>query len=269
MNMANAVPVVLTVAGSDSCAGAGVQADLKSIAANGGYGLNALTSVVSETPGQVSMVHLLPVPLIADQMSVLLHAYPIAAAKTGMLGGLEQVLAVVDVWRRLGGDIPLVVDPVMVATGGGRLLTPEAVEAVESALLPLAGLVTPNMDEAEVLWGKPVKTEADMVRCAEELSTKFGVPMLVKGGHLPGEAADFLVHKGGAEWLRAARIAGVHTHGTGCSYSAAIATGLACGLALPEAVQKAKAWLTSAIAKHLVWERNSAVVHALNHLELS
>lgn len=262
-------PVVLTIAGSDSSAGAGVQADLKAISALGGYGLNALTSVVSETPGIVSLVRLLDAEFIADQIRVLFGGFPIAAAKTGMLGGRKQVLAVVAQWKQLGhGRIPLVVDPVMVATSGGRLLENDAVRTLVEELLPLATLITPNMDEAAVLWDRPVMTPDDMEACAQELSVRFGTAVLVKGGHLSGAAADVLCHAGSTTWHTAERTEGVHTHGTGCTYSAAIATGLAHGLALNDAVAEAKAFVSQAIAQHFVWQGGDAgVVHALNHLQ--
>lgn len=262
-------PVVLTIAGSDSSAGAGVQADLKAISALGGYGLNALTSVVSETPGVVSKVRLLDAEFIADQMRVLFAGFPIAAAKTGMLGGTDQVRAVVETWKQLGhGRIPLVVDPVMVATSGGRLLEDAAVRTLIDELLPLATLITPNMDEAKVLWEHEVSTLDDMEACARELSARFDAAVLVKGGHLQGDAADVLHHDGEIFWHTAPRTPGVHTHGTGCTFSAAIATGLAHEMGLNEAVAEAKQFVSRAIAQHFTWQSAGAgVVHALNHLQ--
>ncbi len=259
---------VLSIAGSDCSAGAGIQADLKTMAAFGCYGLTALTSVVSETPGRVSLVRLLDGELIEDQIRVLFEGFPIAAAKTGMVGGVEQVRAVAAAWRRHGGGRPLVVDPVMVATGGGRLLDEAAVEAFIAALPPLAALLTPNMDEAAVLWGRAVRERAEMADCARDLAARFGTAVLVKGGHLTdGGAADVLCHEGGLRWYESAFVQGVRTHGTGCSYSAAIACGLADGLALPEAVERAKAFVTRAIAQHFEWKSDEdGRIHALNHL---
>lgn len=267
MSEANQVPVVLTIAGSDSSCGAGVQADIKTIAALGGYGLNALTSVVSETPGRVSMVQLLTPDFIADQIRVLTEGFPVAAVKTGMLGGTRQVECVAELLRIMQPRLPLVVDPVMVATGGGRLLEESAVDAIQTHLLPLARVITPNMDEAEVLWGRPVVTRMDMEACAEDLAAKHGTAVLVKGGHLYGDAAaDVLRDELGLQWYEAPRVSGVHTHGTGCSYSAAIATGLAHGHSLRDAVHAAKTFLAGAISGHLVWLHQGHVVHALNHL---
>ena len=253
---------MLTIAGSDSSCGAGVQADVKSITALGGYGLNALTSVVSETPGKVSAIQCLPPEFIADQMQVLFNGFPIAAAKTGMLGGIDQVQAVVATWITIGKNIPLVVDPVMVATGGGRLLDEDAIDTVTTLLFPLAKVITPNLDEAAVLWGDPVTTRAEMETCGHDLATAHGCAVLVKGGHLTGDtAADVLCEGGKSRWFESERVPGVHTHGTGCSYSAAIATGLAKGLLLHEAVGAAKTFVARAIAQHFAWNE----VHALNH----
>ena len=166
-------PAVLTVAGSDCSSGAGIQADLKTISALGGYALTALTSVVSETPGRVSKVQLLEPDFIADQIRVLAGAFPILAAKTGMLGGRAQVEAVVQAWQEsFPSTVPLVVDPVMVATGGGRLLAEDAIDCMSRLLFPLATLLTPNMDEAQVLWGRPVRTREEMTACATELSAR-------------------------------------------------------------------------------------------------
>ncbi|GAA5144084.1 bifunctional hydroxymethylpyrimidine kinase/phosphomethylpyrimidine kinase [Prosthecobacter algae] len=261
---------ILTIAGSDSSCGAGVQADLKAISALGGYALNALTSVVSETPGRVSRVQLLEAAMVADQIRVLFEGFPIAAAKTGMLGGRAQVEAVVQTWRVLApAGTPLVVDPVMVATGGGKLLEDDAIEAVATQLLPLATVITPNMDEAGVLWGRPVTTREEMVDCALALAARFGTAVLLKGGHLAGAAADVLCVKGELTWHEAARTPGVQTHGTGCTYSASIATGLGQGLPLQEAVARAKRYVSAAIAEFYAWEGGTGSVHALNHLKNS
>ena len=259
---------VLTIAGSDSSCGAGVQADLKAISALGGYALNALTSVVSESPGKVSMLRLLDPEIIADQIRVLFAAFPIRAAKTGMLGGVTQVEAVVQAWREHAGKIPLVVDPVMVATGGGKLLQDEAVSAIQTHLLPLATLITPNMDEAAVLWGQPVTNREEMAACAWELAQTYQTSILVKGGHLKDDsAADVLCTDDGLYWLEADRTPDVQTHGTGCTYTASIATGLAQSLSLLDAVTQAKGFVSAAIADHFGWSTPFGSVHALNHLQ--
>ncbi|TDU69398.1 hydroxymethylpyrimidine/phosphomethylpyrimidine kinase [Prosthecobacter fusiformis] len=263
-------PPILTIAGSDSSCGAGVQADLKAISALGGYALNALTSVVSETPGRVSIVRLLDAELVSDQIRILFEGFPIAAVKTGMLGGLTQVEAVVKTWQSIAPvGLPLVVDPVMVATGGGKLLEDDAIDAVRTLLLPLATVITPNMDEAAVLWGRPVTTRDEMTACAQDMSAEFGTAVLLKGGHLTGSAADVLCINGELTWYDTSRTPDVQTHGTGCTYSAAIATGLGLGLPLQEAVSQAKRYISAAIAEYFQWNGSHGTVHALNHLKNS
>jgi hydroxymethylpyrimidine/phosphomethylpyrimidine kinase len=268
--MMRTLPPVLTIAGSDCSAGAGIQADLKAISAMGGYALTALTSVVSESPGRVSRIGTLQPDLIQDQIYVLFDAYPIRAAKVGMTGGVKQVEAISEAWRKnawryLDEGVPLVVDPVMVATSGASLLEPEAISALKSFLLPLAALITPNLDEAAVLWGQPVTTREAMAACAQELAASYQTSILVKGGHLHGDAAaDVLCHPGGLLWLESERVPGVQTHGTGCTYSAAIATGLARSIPLVQAVSEAKAMVTRSIAEHFTWKHEGKRVHALN-----
>lgn len=255
-------PVVLSVAGSDCSAGAGAQADLKTFTRLGCFGLTALTSVVAETPSRVVRIQLLEAAMVRDQIAVLAEDFPIAAAKTGMIGGRAQIEAVAETWRRVGSGLPLVVDPVMVATNGARLIPEEAVEALTTQLFPLATLLTPNMDEAAVLGGVSIKNRGQMAAAAERLAQRFGCAVLLKGGHLDGEEApDVLVDEGGVDWLEGRRVHGVHTHGTGCTYSAAIAAGLAWKLSLPAAVWQAKRLVTAAIAGHFRW----GGVDALNH----
>lgn len=269
--MPESPPVVLSIAGSDSSCGAGAQADIKAIAAMGGYGLNALTSVVSETPGKVSRTQLLDPDLILDQMRVLFASFPIAAAKTGMLGSRAQVEAVAGAWSEFSrGAVPIVVDPVMVATSGHRLVDDDAIAAIESLLLPLARLITPNLDEAAVLSGRPICTREEMAGTARLLGAKFRTAVLLKGGHLAGDAAvDVLCDGGRIAWFEGPRVVGVRTHGTGCAYSAAIATGLAKGLSLDQAIGAAKQFISMAITKHFAWPCKSGEVHALNHWHCS
>ncbi len=240
-----------------------MQADIKTIAALGGYCLNAITCVVSEVPGRVSTVQRLGPDIIADQIHVLFAGFPIRAAKTGMIGGIDQVQAIVAAWITIGQSAPLVVDPVMVATSGVRLMDEECLDTVKTLLLPLAHVITPNLDEAAVLWGRRVTTRSEMEACGHDLSSEYGCAVLVKGGHLGGDtAADALCRAGAVTWFESPRIDRVRTHGTGCTYSAAIATGLARGLLLDEAVHEAKAFVTRSIAQHHAWNG----VCSLNHL---
>jgi hydroxymethylpyrimidine/phosphomethylpyrimidine kinase len=257
-------PVVLSIAGSDCSAGAGIQADLKTFTTLGCFGLTALTSVVAETSTLVERVQLLEGVMVEDQVRVLMEGFSLSAAKTGMLGGREQIAAVVKVWSKLGGGIPLVVDPVMVATSGASLLEPEAVEEMTGALFPLATLLTPNLDEAAALLGRRIESRDEMVHGGEVLAQRFGCAVLMKGGHLQGsQVPDLLLEleKGSLVWFEGERIEGVNTHGTGCTYSAAIAAGLGHGKSLEEAVREGKRFVANAIAQHFQWGE----VQALNH----
>lgn len=256
-------PVVLTIAGSDCSAGAGVQADLKTLTALGCFGLTALTSVVAETSVLVERVQLLGGEMVGDQVRVLLEGFPVAAAKTGMLGGREQIAAVVKEWRRMGEGIPLVVDPVMIATSGASLLEADAVELMVEELFPLAALLTPNLDEAAALLGEKIGSRAEMEAAGAELVSRYGCAVLMKGGHLPGgQTPDLLMGvEGERVWFEGERIGGVNTHGTGCTYSAAIAAGLGHRLSMVEAVRLGKRFVTAAIEQHLQWGE----VQALNH----
>lgn len=267
--MARALPLVLTIAGSDCSGGAGIQADLKTFMALGCYGMTAITSVVAETPAVVDSIQLLEPDIIGAQIRVLAEGMPPVAAKTGMLGGRRQIEAVVDAWQSMAqAGIPLVVDPVMVATSGGRLLERDAEETLIGQLLPLARVITPNMDEAAVLLGAPITSREEMLSAAQVLSKKHGAAVLMKGGHLAGaEAPDVLVDGSLVRWYEGERISGVHTHGTGCTYSAAITAGLGRGLSLEEAVAEGKAFVTAAIREHFRWQSGSGEIDALNHVQ--
>ncbi|HEV2842454.1 MAG TPA: bifunctional hydroxymethylpyrimidine kinase/phosphomethylpyrimidine kinase [Chthoniobacterales bacterium] len=264
-------PVALSIAGSDSSAGAGVQADLKTFSALGVYGLTAITCVVAETPGRVSKIEPVAAEMVSTQIEVLLESFPVAAIKTGMLFSGEIVLAVSRAFRahaeRTKSTTPLVIDPVMVATSGDLLLQDEAIDCYERELFPLAALVTPNLSEAARLLGEPIADLQAMRKAGASLVEKYGVPVLLKGGHLTGEEAiDLLFANGGVIEFSAPFFRGIATHGTGCTYSAAIAAGLAISLPLEEAVRRAKNFVTATIAQHHSWEAASgAPLQALNH----
>ncbi|MFN2507181.1 MAG: bifunctional hydroxymethylpyrimidine kinase/phosphomethylpyrimidine kinase [Chthoniobacterales bacterium] len=267
-----AAPVALTIAGSDSSSGAGAQADLKTFSALGVYGLTAITCVVAETPGQVHMIAAVEADLVAEQAALLLESFPVSAIKTGLLYSGEIVARVASTLRTrtqtTGKKTPLVIDPVMVATSGDLLLHKEAIAIYERELFPLATLLTPNLDEAATLLGEPIRDFEAMRRAGQRLLEKYRVPMLLKGGHLGGEVAiDLLVKSDGALVEFAAPFTrGVHTHGTGCTYSAAITAGLASGSSLEEAIARAKRYVSAAIAQHHTWKADDgSVVHALNH----
>jgi hydroxymethylpyrimidine/phosphomethylpyrimidine kinase len=255
------IPVALTIAGSDSSAGAGIQADLKTFSALGVYGLTAVTCVVAETPGHVSKIEPVSAELVRDQIEVLLRNFPVAAIKTGLLFSASIIAEIASVLRERRST-PLVIDPVMVATSGDALLQDDAIQTYERDLFPLAALLTPNLGEAGRLVGKSITDLEAMREAGETLEKKYGVPVLLKGGHLTGDdAIDLLFLKGNMVEFSAPFSRGIATHGTGCTYSAAITAGLAGGLSLEEAIRRAKKFVTAAIAQHHAW----GGVQALNH----
>jgi hydroxymethylpyrimidine/phosphomethylpyrimidine kinase len=265
------VPVALTIAGSDSSAGAGIQADLKTFSALGVYGLTAITCVVAETPGRVSKIEAVSAAMVAAQIEVLLENFPVAAIKTGLLFSSEIVTEVARMLRAHAATgnaaPPLVIDPVMVATSGDLLLRDDAIESYERDLFPLAALVTPNLGEATRLLGEAIQDLPAMREAGAKLAKKYRVPILLKGGHLSGEnAIDLLFVEGNIMEFSAPFSRGIATHGTGCTYSAAIAAGLASRLSLEEAVRRAKKFVTAAIAQHRSWKTPPGEsLHALNH----
>lgn len=266
------VPVALTIAGSDSSAGAGLQADLKTFSALGVYGLTAVTCIVAEIPGKVSRIEPLSSGIVREQIEVLVKNFHIGAIKTGLLCSAEVISAVANTIRgtsRMSAPrIPVVIDPVIVATSGDSLLEPAALEAYEKELFPLATLITPNLDEAERLLGTEIKDRQSMHRAGKELEREFGTAILLKGGHLAGAAAlDLLFVDRKVVEFSAPFVTGVETHGTGCTYSAAITAGIASGLSLEKAIGRAKKFVTEAIAQHFRWTSPSGKnLDALRHL---
>lgn len=237
----------LTIAGSDSGGGAGIQADLKAFSALGVYGTSVLTAVTAQNTLGVTAVAEIPVDVIAAQIDAVLTDIGAHAIKTGMLSSTEIIETVTDRLRHHKAG-RLVADPVMVATSGDRLLRADAVAALREQLLPLATVVTPNLPETEVLVGKPVATLAAMRDAARALLQMGPRAAVVKGGHLDGDPVDIFFD--GTDWLElpARRIPTTSTHGTGCTYAAAIAAHLALGHSLAESVRRSKAYVTAAIA---------------------
>ena len=261
------IPVALTIAGSDSSAGAGVQADLKTFSALGVYGLTAVSCVVAEIPGKVSRIEPVSAALVREQINVLAETFPIAAIKTGLLYSREIIKAVARAIVDFKRDhIPLIVDPVMIATSGDRLLEPPAVEAYETELFPLAALITPNLDEAAWLLETKIKDRQSMEKAVRELAKKYRVSVLLKGGHLTGSAAVDLLFAGNKlTEFSAPFVRGVATHGTGCTFSAAITAGLASGLSLEDAICRAKKFVTQSIRGRFRWPSRGKSLDALNH----
>lgn len=261
-------PVALTIAGSDSSAGAGLQADLKTFAAHRVYGLSVATSVVAEIPGNVVAWETVTPDLLSQQLDVLADGFSVGAAKTGMLATPVLVERVIGFLEQTEQDFPLVVDPVMVASSGDRLLVEEAVALYRERLLPKAALATPNLAETAVLLDRDVDSVASlrMAEAAKEFSERYQCPVLIKGGHWQsGEEAVDLLWDGQTEYrFSARRLVGIDTHGTGCTLSAAIAANLALLHSLEDSVSRAKRYITAALEQAHRWEERGGI-RALNH----
>lgn len=239
---------VLIIAGSDSGGGAGIQADIKAVMALGGYATTAITALTAQNTQGVHGVMPIPPEFVRLQMSVVLDDIGADAVKTGMLGSADVVRAVAAVLRQHASGVPLVVDPVMVAKGGARLLDDAAVAVLRRDLLPLATLLTPNIPEAEVLTGLTISDHAAARRVLQTLLDLGAPSVLLKGGHLPGTVVqDLLATHGGIKVIETPRIDTRHTHGTGCTLASAIAAGLAQGMSLQDAVQRGTAYVHAAI----------------------
>ncbi|MBI3979551.1 MAG: bifunctional hydroxymethylpyrimidine kinase/phosphomethylpyrimidine kinase [Chloroflexi bacterium] len=250
----------LTIAGSDSGGGAGIQADLKTFAALGVYGASVLTAVTAQNTRGVRAIHEIPPADVAAQIDAVLDDIGADAVKTGMLASAPIIRAVVERLAAYRVE-QLVVDPVMVAKSGDPLLRADAVDALRQELLPLALVVTPNIPEAEVLVGRTLTSDADL-RAAAEAIHAFGPRyVVVKGGHRPGDAVDLLYDGRQFTELAARRIPTPHTHGTGCTFASAIAAGLAKGLSVAEAVAAAKEYLTGAIQAAVAIGAGASPVH--------
>lgn len=240
---------VLIVAGSDSGGGAGIQADIKTVTALGGYAATAITALTAQDTTGVHGIHAVPTDFIALQMSLVLADIGADAIKTGMLGDAPTIEVVADTIRRHAAGVPLVLDPVMVAKGGASLLDGGATGALKELLLPLAFVVTPNLPEAEALTGRRISCPDDMEAAGRDLLAMGARAALVKGGHLPGaEVIDVLVMAGEVRRFSGPRIESRSTHGTGCTLASAIACSIAQGIALPDAVARARAYVARAIA---------------------
>jgi len=265
------IPIALTIAGSDCSAGAGIQADLKTFAALGVYGLTAITCVVAEVPRKVSRIEPVPEKMVREQIDVLLQNFRVDAIKTGLLCSAQIVSAVAQAIqnkeKKTARPIPFVVDPVMIATSGDNLLGRGAIESYKNKLFPLATLITPNLDEAAALLETTIKDRNQMENAVKALAKKYRTSILLKGGHLDGDKAiDLLFHNGALTEFSAAFVRGVETHGTGCAYSAAITAALASGVSLEQAIKRAKKFVTKAITRCFHWTSKSGdVLHALEH----
>ena len=241
---------VLVIAGSDSGGGAGIQADIKTVTALGGYTATAITALTAQNTKGVFGLHEVPSDFLRQQIDLVLSDIGADCLKTGMLHSDAVIKTVIRAIADWGSDTPLVADPVMVAKGGHALLDPGAVETVKRLLLPRATVLTPNTPEATALCGIPIESREDMVAAATALRAMGPGAVLLKGGHLPGSAvSDLLLTADGPQFFESPRIDTRHTHGTGCTLASAVAAGLAQGLDLAAAVKRGLDYVQTAIAR--------------------
>ena len=248
----------LTIAGSDSSGGAGIQADIKTMISNGVYAMSAITALTAQnTTGVTGIMEVTPEFLGEQLDNIFTDIYP-DAVKIGMVSSSGLITKIADKLKEYDAK-NIVVDPVMVATSGARLISEEAIDALKSCLLPMATVLTPNIPEAEVLAGMKIQSQADMIRAAEEIGTKYHCAVLCKGGHQLNDANDLLWRDGGYKWFYGERIDNPNTHGTGCTLSSAIASNLSSAIAsnlakgynLQIAVKRAKEYISGALAAML------------------
>ncbi|SFS01406.1 hydroxymethylpyrimidine/phosphomethylpyrimidine kinase [Dyella sp. OK004] len=258
----NTPPIALTIAGSDSGGGAGIQADLKAFHARGVHGLSVIAAITSQNTRGVTAVHPVPLAHIRSQLAAVFDDFPIAAVKTGMLGN-AAITRLIAREMRLRKPAWLVVDPVMIATSGSRLLTEDAIGAMVDQLIPLADLITPNLPEAEALLGRPIRSANDFAQAGEDLLELGAGAVLLKGGHAKGsEVIDRLYDERGVLELRHPRLR-VEGHGTGCTLASAIAAELAKGVSLRVAVRRAADYVHRALAQS--YRPGGGEVHVLRH----
>lgn len=253
---------VLTIAGSDSSGGAGIQADIKTITAHGMYAMSAITALTAQNTTGVYGVLDTPPEFVAQQLDCVFSDIVPDAVKIGMVSSSAIIHVIADKLREHGAK-NIVVDPVMISTSGSRLLSEEALDALITQLLPLGTVITPNVPEAEVLCGFDIHNKEDMLRSAEAIAEQLGCAVLVKGGHLQGDAADVLYEKSQAFWFQQSRVQNPNSHGTGCTLSSAIACNLAAGRTLHNSIQRAKDYLTGALQAGLNLGNGSG---PLNHM---
>ncbi|MCR5227745.1 MAG: bifunctional hydroxymethylpyrimidine kinase/phosphomethylpyrimidine kinase [Eubacterium sp.] len=240
----------LTIAGSDSSGGAGIQADLKTMTANGVYGMSAITALTAQnTTGVTGIMDVTPEFLEKQIDAIFTDIFP-DAIKTGMVSSSELIHVIADKLKQYNAS-NIVVDPVMVATSGAKLISDDAIETLKECLLPLATVITPNIPEAEVLSDMKIESEEDMEKAAKLIFEKFGCAVLCKGGHQVNDANDLLYSADGPVWFKGKRIDNPNTHGTGCTLSSAIASNLAKGESLENSVKNAKDYISGALAAML------------------
>ncbi|MBO6090104.1 MAG: bifunctional hydroxymethylpyrimidine kinase/phosphomethylpyrimidine kinase [Lachnospiraceae bacterium] len=256
----------LTIAGSDSCGGAGIQADIKTMTANGVYAMSAITALTAQnTTGVTGIMEVTPEFLSLQLKAIFTDIYP-DAVKTGMVSSGELIKTISKTLKKYNAK-NIVVDPVMVATSGAKLISDEAIEVLKAELLPLATVITPNIPEAEVLSEMKIEDEEGMIAAAKAIYEKYNCNVLLKGGHQINDANDLLYRDGGYVWFKGKRIDNPNTHGTGCTLSSAIASNLAKGENLDDAVKHAKDYISGALAYMLDLGKGSGpLAHCYNIL---
>ena len=250
----------LTIAGSDSSGGAGIQADIKTMICNGVYAMSAVTALTAQnTTGVTGIMEVTP-EFLGEQLDNIFRDIRPDAVKIGMVSSAALIKMIAEKLKEYHAD-NIVVDPVMVATSGAKLIEDDAVSALKEYLLPMAAVLTPNIPETEVLSGTPVKTEKDMITAAKTISETYHCAVLCKGGHQLNDANDLLYRDGSCQWFYGKRIDNPNTHGTGCTLSSAIAYNLAKGFSLDEAVERAKQYISGALAAMLDLGKGSGPMH--------
>lgn len=251
----------LTIAGSDSCGGAGIQADIKTMIANGVYAMSAITALTAQnTTGVTGIMDVTPEFLKKQLEAVFTDIYP-DAVKIGMVSSGELICTIAGELKNFRAN-NIVIDPVMVATSGSKLISDDAIDVLKDKLIPMADVITPNIPETEVLSGINVKTEDDMVEAAQLINERYGCAVLCKGGHHLNDANDLLYGNGTFKWFYGKRIENPNTHGTGCTLSSAIASNLAKGYNLENSIEKAKKYISGALGDMLNLGRGSG---PMNH----
>lgn len=259
------MPIALTIAGFDPCAGAGIAADIKTFHAFGVYGTGIITANTVQNTAKVFSVHPFDPQVICDQIFKLYEDIHVNAVKIGMLGNETVVKAVKDGLKKVGAK-NIILDPIIISSSGHRLLSKEGQALMISELFPMLSLITPNLNETSVLVNREVKTPEDMVVAAKEIRQMGVENILIKGGHLNGKATDLLYFSGQPIWFEQDRIANKDTHGTGCALSSAIAAGIALGNSLEESVSKAKSYITQMIRQEIYLGKGAGLMDHLNSL---
>lgn len=240
----------LTIAGSDSCGGAGIQADIKTMTVNGVYAMSAITALTAQNTTGVTAIYEVSAEFLRQQIDAVFEDIYPDAVKIGMVSSSELIEAIAERLAAYGAK-NIVADPVMVATSGARLISDDAVDVLKKRLLPIATVITPNIPEAEVLAEMKITSADDMLAAAEKIHRAYGCAVLCKGGHSVNDADDLLYAGGSYQWFKGKRIDNPNTHGTGCTLSSAIAANLAKGYSLPDSVERAKEYISGALADML------------------